>query len=137
MREEETVRIKNGSVLHGSRSTFYHLSEQRKNPSNPNTIHITQCPRKAIYTFTSTPPAGSPRPVFVSVTHHTIMHISIAYLELDLSLGNVLFATASAGNLLSLCDLVLDGLSRCVSHHPDAMDRCVLRLTSGLKSSNA
>ena len=35
---------------------------------------------------------------------------SQTYLKLNLGLSNVLLAAAAAGNLLSLCDLVLDGL---------------------------
>lgn len=39
-----------------------------------------------------------------------MISIVITYLKLNLGLSNVLLATAAAGNLLSLCDLVLDGL---------------------------
>ena len=39
-----------------------------------------------------------------------VLLIFATYLKFDLGLSNVLFAAASVGNLLGLCDLAPDGL---------------------------
>jgi hypothetical protein len=52
-----------------------------------------------------------------------VLLIFATYLKFDLGLSNVLFATASAGNLLGLCDLAPDGLWRWVSYGSD-IDKC-------------
>lgn len=60
--------------------------------------------------FTSRQPGGSREPVTVS-TISAIIH-AFAYLQLDLSLGDVCLATATAGNLLGLGNLIPDSLSQ-------------------------
>lgn len=66
-------------------------------------------PRDAIYTITSMPPAGSRGPVAVSSFSLVIWHA--LYLEFNPGLGDVCLAATSAGNLLSLSNLVPDSLS--------------------------
>ena len=56
------------------------------------------------------PPAGSRGPIAVSTFCMSFEHS--AYLELNLGLGDVCLAAASAGNLLGLGDLVPDSLWR-------------------------
>jgi hypothetical protein len=63
-----------------------------------------------------------------------ILPVFATYLEFDLGLSNVLFAAASIGNLLGLCDLAPDGLLRWSAI--DLISTTALNmLTSALKSS--
>jgi hypothetical protein len=77
------------------------------------------------------PPAGSREPVpsqyfFLSCEHD-------AYLKLNLGLSDVSLATASAGDLLCLANLVPDSLSR---HQSNFLSFIICAHTSALKSSN-